>query len=155
LTLTHSPPPPSPLQYLRTRSIRAASLLGKPAPLIQPKANEDYAFAPAVLSHLSQPEGFFLLGSYLTITWIYNLLPASYYTFPTDPSLPVSLGKVFCALLSVDFVQVRRAKRSGKRRNEAKRSGKRRNEAKTGEEQATGEKRRAARLASEQRVCDG
>ena len=145
MTLTHSPPPPSPLQYLRTRSIRAASLLGKPAPLIQPKANEDYAFAPAVLSHLSQPEGFFLLGSYLTITWIYNLLPASYYTFPTDPSLPVSLGKVFCALLSVDFVQVRRAKRSGKRRNEAK----------TGEEQATGEKRRAARLASEQRVCDG
>jgi hypothetical protein len=32
-------------------------------------------------SHLMQPEGFFLLGGYLAGTWMFRLMPASYYTW--------------------------------------------------------------------------
>mmetsp|Transcript_35260 Transcript_35260/g.73845 ORF Transcript_35260/g.73845 Transcript_35260/m.73845 type:complete len:116 (+) Transcript_35260:223-570(+) len=39
------------------------------------------AFWNGVLSHLSQPEGFILLGGYLSGTWMFNLMPKSYYSW--------------------------------------------------------------------------
>ena len=33
------------------------------------------------MEHLSQPEGFVLLGAYLVGTWMMRLMPPSYYSF--------------------------------------------------------------------------
>ena len=45
-------------------------------------------FFRGVLKHLSNPEGFVLLGGYLTGTWMFNLMPPSYYLlWDSSPSL--------------------------------------------------------------------
>ena len=46
---------------------------------IQKANNKEYDFWEGVRTHLAQPEGFVLLGGYLCGTWMYNLMPASYY----------------------------------------------------------------------------
>lgn len=38
-------------------------------------------FFQAMVEHLSQPEGFVMLGSYLCLYWMLNLMPATYYSF--------------------------------------------------------------------------
>jgi len=38
-----------------------------------------YSFSKEALNHLTQLEGICLLGGYLSITWIYEIMPASYY----------------------------------------------------------------------------
>lgn len=38
-----------------------------------------YSFAKEALGHFAQAEGFVLLGSYLSLTWLLRLMPASYY----------------------------------------------------------------------------
>ena len=48
---------------------------------IQSKGAAPYIYSEALTNHLIQPGGFLLLGLYLTITWVYNLLPESYYQF--------------------------------------------------------------------------
>jgi len=70
-------------------------------PIIQKAKRPHYSFAEGVTTHLFQPEGFLVLGSYLTITWELNLLPPSYYRFdlPTNP-----LNVALC-LVTVDFLQ--------------------------------------------------
>jgi hypothetical protein len=45
------------------------------------KAFAPYQFKDAVASHLFQPEGFVLLGVYLATTWMFHLMPNSYYSF--------------------------------------------------------------------------
>ena len=40
-----------------------------------------YDFAKELVLHLSQPEGFVMLGGYLIGTWMFGLMPASYYSF--------------------------------------------------------------------------
>jgi hypothetical protein len=40
-----------------------------------------YQFWEGVATHLKQPEGFFVLASYLSLTWMFNLMPSSYYSF--------------------------------------------------------------------------
>lgn len=49
-------------------------------PLIQAEPKQ-YTFAEGLVTHLSQPEGFLLLGAYLSGTWMLRLMPASYYSF--------------------------------------------------------------------------
>lgn len=64
-------------------------------------------FWPGTLSHLSQPEGFILLGGYLTGTWMFNLMPKTYYRWEggfnishiatqVDTSFPASLATNMC-----------------------------------------------------------
>uniref|UniRef100_A0A7S2E2C4 Fatty acid hydroxylase domain-containing protein n=1 Tax=Helicotheca tamesis TaxID=374047 RepID=A0A7S2E2C4_9STRA len=48
---------------------------------IQTKGAPSYEFAEGVATHLAQPEGFVLLTAYLSITWMCNLMPSSYYSF--------------------------------------------------------------------------
>jgi len=45
------------------------------------KKESDYVFSEALKSHLFQPEGFVLLGLYLSSTWMFHLMPNSYYSF--------------------------------------------------------------------------
>jgi sterol desaturase/sphingolipid hydroxylase (fatty acid hydroxylase superfamily) len=40
-----------------------------------------YSFTEGLLTHLAQPEGFVMLGGYLIGTWMFGLMPASYYSF--------------------------------------------------------------------------
>lgn len=48
---------------------------------IQRKEFAPYHFSEALASHLFQPEGFVLLGIYLVSTWMFHLMPNSYYSF--------------------------------------------------------------------------
>lgn len=54
--------------------------LGKLLP-VQKAGPPLYNFKEGLLIHLSQPEGFVMLGSYLIGTWMFGLMPASYYSF--------------------------------------------------------------------------
>ena len=47
-------------------------------PLIHTQTYENTFFDDAK-KHLTNPEGFLLLGGYLSITWMFGLMPASYY----------------------------------------------------------------------------
>ena len=48
---------------------------------IQTKGAPVYEYREGVFTHLSQPEGFVLLGGYLASTWMMGWMPSSYYTF--------------------------------------------------------------------------
>jgi sterol desaturase/sphingolipid hydroxylase (fatty acid hydroxylase superfamily) len=48
---------------------------------IQTKGSPDYEFTEGIATHLAQPEGFFLLATYLSVTWMFHLMPNSYYSF--------------------------------------------------------------------------
>lgn len=64
---------------------------------IQKANNPEYEFWEGVTTHLAQPEGFVLLGGYLVGTWMFNLMPASYYSLEG----PVNWGHVLAQLLLV------------------------------------------------------
>jgi sterol desaturase/sphingolipid hydroxylase (fatty acid hydroxylase superfamily) len=73
-------------------------------PLIQKQSKDSQKSKPfweGLKEHLSQPEGFILLGGYLSGTWMFNLMPASYYSFDGG----VSAIHVVAQLLIVDFFQ--------------------------------------------------
>lgn len=48
---------------------------------IQSKGAPEYEWGEGVATHLAQPEGFVLLGLYLSCTWMFHLMPSSYYSF--------------------------------------------------------------------------
>ena len=48
---------------------------------VQSEGAPKYSFFEGVMTHFSQPEGFVLLGGYLCGTWMFHLMPASYYSF--------------------------------------------------------------------------
>jgi len=48
---------------------------------VQRSGAEAHDFWRECIGHLSQPEGFVLLGAYLTGTWMFRLMPRSYYGF--------------------------------------------------------------------------
>ena len=48
---------------------------------IQSEDVQPSSFWQGTLSHLSQPEGFILLGGYLSGTWMFNLMPKTYYSW--------------------------------------------------------------------------
>ena len=76
-------------------------------PFIQIKRNSSgdeggKSFFQGVIKHLSNPEGFVLLGGYLAGTWMFNLMPPSYYVlWESRPSLV----DVALQLLINDFYQ--------------------------------------------------
>ena len=69
--------------------------------VIQKEGAKPYEWSEGMLTHLSQPEGFVLLGSYLIGTWMFGLMPATYYSF----SGGISYTHVLIQLLCQDFVQ--------------------------------------------------
>jgi alternative squalene epoxidase len=48
---------------------------------IQKEGARAYELSEGLLTHLAQPEGFVMLGSYLIGTWMFGLMPKSYYSF--------------------------------------------------------------------------
>jgi lathosterol oxidase len=48
---------------------------------IQKEGPPTYNYWKEMIGHLSQPEGFIMLGAYLCGTWMLKLMPASYYSF--------------------------------------------------------------------------
>lgn len=60
-----------------------------------------YGFREALWAHLAQPEGFFMLGSYLILTWMLGLMPKTYYSF----SGGINWSHVLVQLLAQDAIQ--------------------------------------------------
>lgn len=56
------------------------NIFGKLQP-IQKVGAPDYNLFEGLAIHLAQPEGFVMLGGYLIITWMFGLMPSSYYSF--------------------------------------------------------------------------
>jgi len=75
-------------------------LLGPTTP-IQSRGAPPYIFSRALLHHLSQPGGFFLLGTYLSLTWLWDLLPPSYYSFQGS----IQYTNVALCLITQDLLQ--------------------------------------------------
>ncbi|KAL7469190.1 hypothetical protein ACHAXS_009444 [Conticribra weissflogii] len=75
-------------------------LLGPTTP-IQSRGAPPYIYSRALLHHLSQPGGFFLLGTYLSVTWLLDLLPPSYYSFQGS----IQYTNVVLCLLTQDLLQ--------------------------------------------------
>eukprot|EP00929_Paragymnodinium_shiwhaense_P047660 TRINITY_DN24165_c0_g1_i1.p1 TRINITY_DN24165_c0_g1~~TRINITY_DN24165_c0_g1_i1.p1 ORF type:complete len:380 (-),score=72.04 TRINITY_DN24165_c0_g1_i1:266-1405(-) len=61
----------------------------------------EYVFFSALRTHLSNPEGFVLIGGYLVGTWMLGLMPASYYSFQGG----INWFHVAAQLLLQDFIQ--------------------------------------------------
>mmetsp|Transcript_6867 Transcript_6867/g.9606 ORF Transcript_6867/g.9606 Transcript_6867/m.9606 type:complete len:325 (-) Transcript_6867:148-1122(-) len=68
---------------------------------IQPNEIRDYAYIEGVTTHLAQPEGFVLLGLYLSVTWLMRWMPDSYYAFDGG----IQWKKVALCLLIQDATQ--------------------------------------------------
>eukprot|EP00446_Apocalathium_sp_SHHI-4_P030280 CAMPEP_0177246900 /NCGR_PEP_ID=MMETSP0367-20130122/51265_1 /TAXON_ID=447022 ORGANISM="Scrippsiella hangoei-like, Strain SHHI-4" /NCGR_SAMPLE_ID=MMETSP0367 /ASSEMBLY_ACC=CAM_ASM_000362 /LENGTH=342 /DNA_ID=CAMNT_0018698969 /DNA_START=43 /DNA_END=1071 /DNA_ORIENTATION=+ len=79
--------------------LRRSSLLGF-TQHIQPEARV-YDYLQGLKSHLSQPEGFALIGSYLVGTWMLGWMPSSYYSFAGG----INWVHVAAQLLLQDFFQ--------------------------------------------------
>eukprot|EP00211_Chloroparvula_japonica_P015164 CAMPEP_0119132040 /NCGR_PEP_ID=MMETSP1310-20130426/11247_1 /TAXON_ID=464262 /ORGANISM="Genus nov. species nov., Strain RCC2339" /LENGTH=253 /DNA_ID=CAMNT_0007122651 /DNA_START=54 /DNA_END=815 /DNA_ORIENTATION=+ len=65
------------------------------------KALPERHFWQDLKGHFMRPEGFALLGTYLTVTWMFRLLPATYYSFEGG----VNVWQVALQLMSIDFLQ--------------------------------------------------
>ena len=68
---------------------------------IQARGARPYEFAEGVQTHLSQPEGFVLLVAYLSVTWVLDLMPKSYYSFEGS----IQWGNLFACLVTQDGIQ--------------------------------------------------
>lgn len=68
---------------------------------IQARGARPYDFAEGVQTHLSQPEGFVLLVAYLSVTWVLDLMPKSYYSFEGS----IQWGNLFACLVTQDGIQ--------------------------------------------------
>merc|ERR1719203_1045590 len=60
--------------------LRRSDLLGS-TKRVQSSQVRTYDFLEGLITHLSQPEGFALIGSYLIGTWMLGWMPQSYYSF--------------------------------------------------------------------------
>ena len=60
--------------------LRRAGALGSTTS-IQKEGARPYDLIEGLTTHLAQPEGFVMLGGYLIGTWMFGLMPASYYSF--------------------------------------------------------------------------
>lgn len=76
------------------------TLLTEP-PSIQTKGAREYQIWEGLATHLSQPEGFGMLVSYLSLTWMFNLMPQSYYSFEGG----INYTQVFLCLAIQDCLQ--------------------------------------------------
>jgi sterol desaturase/sphingolipid hydroxylase (fatty acid hydroxylase superfamily) len=68
---------------------------------VQKEGARKYDWAEGVTTHLSQPEGFVLLGGYLIGTWMFGVMPSTYYSFGGG----INYVHVFAQLLLTDFLQ--------------------------------------------------
>ena len=68
---------------------------------VQKRGARPYEYLEGVATHLSQPEGFVLLGGYLSGTWMFQLMPSTYYSFEGGIDFP----KVFLCLVVQDGIQ--------------------------------------------------
>lgn len=68
---------------------------------IQKAGAPAYVFLTSLREHLSQPEGFLMLGGYLCLYWLSGLMPASYYSFAGG----INWVHVFAQLLIQDALQ--------------------------------------------------
>lgn len=73
---------------------------GKTHP-VQKGGSPAYNIWEAMVTHLAQPEGFVMLGGYLISTWMFGLMPATYYSFAGG----IKWGHVAAQLLIVDALQ--------------------------------------------------
>lgn len=80
--------------------LRKKQLLGQVIP-IQKIGAPQYELSEGMSTHLAQPEGFVMLGSYLIGTWMFGFMPSSYYSF----SGGINFYHVAIQLLIQDFVQ--------------------------------------------------
>ena len=71
------------------------------SPRVQKAPLPPSSFWADAASHLAQPEGFVLLGSYLSITWMFRIMPESYYSGAGG----VNLWHLFLQLAINDFLQ--------------------------------------------------
>lgn len=85
------------LLYFR---LHQQQILGKTTS-IQSRGAVQYDYLAALTNHLSQPGGFVLLGLYLAITWIFNMLPPSYYSFDGG----ILYTRVAMCLICQDLIQ--------------------------------------------------
>lgn len=85
------------LLYFR---LHQQQVLGETIP-VQRRGAVQYVYSEALQNHLSQPGGFLLLGLYLTITWVFDMLPPSYYSFAGG----IQYTRVILCLICQDFVQ--------------------------------------------------
>lgn len=74
--------------------------LGKQVP-VQKAGPPTYDFFEGMRVHLMQPEGFIMVGGYLIVSWMFGLMPSSYYSF----SGGINWIHVVAQLLCQDFVQ--------------------------------------------------
>jgi len=68
---------------------------------IQKEGAPSYHILEGLTTHLAQPEGFVMLGGYLTATWMFGLMPSTYYSF----SGGIIWKDVALQLLLQDFIQ--------------------------------------------------
>lgn len=68
---------------------------------IQKEGAPKYEIWEGLAIHLFQPEGFVMLGGYLILTWMFGLMPSSYYSF----SGGINWIHVASQLLITDFLQ--------------------------------------------------
>ncbi len=68
---------------------------------IQTNGERPYFFMEGLQTHLSQPEGFVLLALYLSLTWMLDLMPKSYYSFQGT----IQWSRVVLCLGTQDFLQ--------------------------------------------------
>jgi sterol desaturase/sphingolipid hydroxylase (fatty acid hydroxylase superfamily) len=87
-----------PLFYIYRKGYLTGGI--KPQP-IQTIGERVYDFKEGLQTHLSQPEGFVLLSLYLSITWMFNLMPSSYYSFEGS----IDWFRVFVCLSTQDGLQ--------------------------------------------------
>jgi len=76
-------------------------LMGGTPLSIQAKGARKYDWSEGVATHLAQPEGFVLLALYLSITWMFNLMPESYYSFKGT----IQFRETFMCLVLQDGIQ--------------------------------------------------
>lgn len=81
-------------------SLRRAGDLGE-LTAIQKEGPRPYNLKEGLTTHLAQPEGFIMLGAYLSVYWMLDLMPGSYYSF----SGGINWLHVFAQLLITDFLQ--------------------------------------------------
>jgi alternative squalene epoxidase len=70
---------------------------------IQTKGSPKYEFMEGLRTHICQPEGFAVLTTYLAITWMFNLMPKSYYEFTKLGG--IQYKELFLCLVVQDGIQ--------------------------------------------------
>ena len=87
-----------PIFYLYRKGFLTA---GKEPKAIQSQGARRYDFQEGLKTHLSQPEGFVLLSIYLSVSWMLNGMPQTYYSFQGT----IQWNRVFSCLVVQDGLQ--------------------------------------------------